>query len=330
MKLTPSQIATLRSATVHPVDVTEVRPPSTYPSQITEALHLTTLNDRRYSDPTVVGTFSSGVIPLFSDIDVSDPVSLTLYSLAHHLHELFVRLRDQGLKKGYYFSDCKIGSKHYSLAQMCAMSERKLAMLMRGKAPVAKVDILFFFSGRVVEQSTLFSLATKPDRAAIIRAIATDGEAYLRKGQILKSLKRVYSIAKLRSHVVVREQLISLLSGTVARLSVAKADVESAQLLLTKYSTPSLTAKVVRSLQALKATVATLGDFSMPVRVKLAADIDTCCTKIHGADAHKQGEALEALIDSMDAAMKWAYRTLPAWKGVAKWADKLLEHAAID
>jgi len=118
------------------------------------------------------------------------------------------------------------------------------------KGTLMKMDMLAPYMGRYVEVSCMYQIKTNEGwiththidfpQGRFLDNLAKDTMKQYKKGKIFKTVKRLYSNAKLRKDIKILKILQPLIDSNLSRLASIKADISTLILLLSvnKYPTP--------------------------------------------------------------------------------------------
>lgn len=118
------------------------------------------------------------------------------------------------------------------------------------KGVIMKMDMLAPYMGRYVEVSCLYQIKSNEDwmththidipEGVFLKSLAKDTMKQFKKGKIFKTVKRLYSNAKLRKDIKTLKILEPLIDSNLSRLASIKADISTLLLLMSvnKYPAP--------------------------------------------------------------------------------------------
>jgi len=122
---------------------------------------------------------------------------------------------------------------------------------------VIKLDILFFDGKYFQPYSNMFQfinngelLTESPDD--VIQSLKEDMQKYINQGNLYKSLKRAYSIAKIEQKEDLCNKLLDIINSKAGQYYQIKSYVENCEEVLSKYPKREIVNKVKTSLEHLK------------------------------------------------------------------------------
>lgn len=222
------------------------------------------LSIKHDSHVTPIGSFALKIQKYPSDIDINQVVTIKNNNFSRFTEDLKGIVRGINKKPLTYFSDFKAGVderypddkekfvlrwspeeilRGYKILPGNKKMTIEEAVSMKG---VLKMDIIVYSNGRFIEESTFFILE-RPDGSLInlpdnfyelfVEALKKDIKKYSQPGpdiKLFKSVKRMWSLARLKRDVNMLRKLKPLIVSNLSLLGQINADLETIILLTNK------------------------------------------------------------------------------------------------
>ncbi len=207
-------------------------------------------------------------------VDISqnqyDAIVIFVFNIGIGAFERSTFLKLLNNKKGRTYADMKCGkydngeSIHWKIHEVIQgyrdigipdingqYSNKKITLYdaINDKGALMKMDMLAPYMGRYVEVSCMYQIRTKDGFLThthiemmgqrFFTDLAKDTMKQYKKGKIFKTIKRIYSNAKMRQDIPILKILQPLIDSNLSRLASIKADISTLLLLLSVNKFPS-------------------------------------------------------------------------------------------
>lgn len=108
------------------------------------------------------------------------------------------------------------------------------------KVEYVKIDIIQYYDRRFIEVSSIYNFSERISKEELIDKIYEDYDEYLKEGNYMKALKRLYSIEEKRGNIKMAKLLISFLNSKVGEAYRDYSNLETIQLLKDNYKLSKL------------------------------------------------------------------------------------------